>query len=135
MRLAWSLSVILVMAALPTSVLAHQGNGMDQTCKQPTTTAEMYECTLSEWHSADRRMDAYYGRVLQSLHGMRSRDVQHLRKAQRAWEVYREADCKAELKLYEGGTAGSFNYNSCMEASAVQRLADLRQIYGWLMKN
>jgi uncharacterized protein YecT (DUF1311 family) len=102
--------------------------GVNRPCEKPISTAAMYECTLKEWQAADSKQKAYYESVLASLRGS---DQEKLRAAQQAWESYRKLNCQAQLGLHEGGTSGSYNYNSCMATMAKQRLANLREIYGY----
>jgi uncharacterized protein YecT (DUF1311 family) len=117
-----------LLGAVVLPVEAQHLNAKDALCRKPATTAEMTACTSEEWQAADSKLNAYYEKLLK---GLDSSNGDNLRVAQQAWESYRKLDCNAERGLYDSGTAGSYNYNSCMETLATQRLADLRRIYSY----
>lgn len=86
------------------------------------------DCTQKQWQAADAALGNYFSLVTIELDGS---EVGALKKAQDAWVRYRKLSCAAEKALYEGGTAGSYNYNSCMATMAKQRLKEMQSIYGW----
>lgn len=64
-------------------------------------------------HAADRQLNAAYRRLRERLDAA---DNQRLVAAQRFWTQYRDANCRAERDLYQGGTAASPAYLACLEA-------------------
>lgn len=97
-------------------------------CDRPASTAQEAACTQKQWQAADAALGNYFSLVTIELDGS---EVAALKNAQDAWARYRKANCEAERAMYEGGTAGSYNYNSCMAAMAQERLKDLKAMYGW----
>jgi uncharacterized protein YecT (DUF1311 family) len=97
-------------------------------CDKPATTAQQADCTRKQWQDADAALGNYFSLVTIELDGSA---VSALKQAQDAWLHYRKLNCAAEKSLYEGGTAGSYNYNSCMATMAKQRLKEMQSIYGW----
>lgn len=97
-------------------------------CDKPATTAQQAACTLKQWQVSDAALGNYFSLVTIELDGS---EVAALNKAQDAWLRYRKLNCEAEKTIYEGGTAGSYNYNSCMATMAQQRLKEMQLMYGW----
>jgi uncharacterized protein YecT (DUF1311 family) len=125
-RYALVIAISIAFASIPAhSQHTHTKNSP---CDKPASTAEMANCTQKEWKAEDKKLDAYYQLISKRLEG---NELTALQKAQTAWIKYRDLNCSAERMLYEGGTAGSYNYNSCMEDMAQRRLGELKSIYDY----
>ena len=70
-------------------------------CEDKQTTMEMVNCMDGEVKKADAELNRVYQAALKKH---RPENVEKLRKAQRAWIVFRDAQCAAEGSIYEGGT-------------------------------
>ena len=116
----------LVAASLP--ALAQHAKSKEDPCNKPATTAQMAVCTQKEWQAADAALGNYYSLVTSELDAS---EAAALKKAQDAWVRYRKLNCAAVKATYEGGTAGSYNYNSCMATMAQDRLKEMQLMYGW----
>ena len=72
-------------------------------CENKGTTGDVTECYEQEFRKADAELNRVYKQVLKDLD---SEDAARLHKAQRAWVLYRDAQCDAEYALWGGGTGG-----------------------------
>lgn len=123
-----SLTLLLCVFACSLPAFSQHAKAKNDPCDRPASTAQEAACTRKQWQSADAALGNYFSLVTIKLDGS---EVAALKKAQHAWVRYRKLNCAAEKATYEGGTAGSYNYNSCMAAMAQDRLKDLQAIYGW----
>ena len=126
MRYALVIAISIAFVSMPAH--SQHGHVKNSPCEKPASTAEMANCTKKEGKAEDKKLDAYYQLISKRLEG---NELTALQKAQNAWIKYRELNCTAELALYEGGTAGSYNYNSCMGDMAQRRLRELKSIYAY----
>lgn len=89
--------------------------------KSGETTLGMKECIAEETNKQDKRLNSAYKKVLKSLSSKRQAQ---LKKAQRAWVAYRDAECEY-LHDPDGGTlAGVISANCYMDKTA-QRATEL----------
>ncbi len=90
------------------------------------TTKEMTACI-------SKATDEANGDLVQTLNTLRSErssgDRRLLRDAQRAWETYREAHCRAVESLYAGGSMGRMQRIGCIGDLARKRVAEIHNDY------
>ena len=86
--------VLLLLFSLPTLAAAQ--------CKDAVSTRDMHDCMDNEWKKSDAELNRVYQ---ESLKKLKPEQAALLRKAQRAWLTYRDAQCDADYKMFAGGTA------------------------------
>ncbi len=118
------LRVLVCVFASSLPAFSQPAKSSHNPCDKPATTAQQADCTQKQWQAADAALGNYFSLVTIELDGS---EVSALKQAQDAWAHYRKLNCAAEKAIYEGGTAGSYNYNSCMATMAKQRLKKCRQ--------
>ena len=128
-------SVLLVLCVLAsTPALAQHMNAKGAPCQQPGSTVETGDCFVSAAKKSDAELNKEYNAIQSFLRSAkRTEDGDALRKAQRAWVAYRDANCGAARGLYGTGTGGYVTYWACMEANTRQRTEDLKTGFGWLL--
>src|SRR5258705_3971329 len=94
-------------------------------CKDPSTSNGMAECTRQNWKAADQVLNKEYQARLQ-----RSDETGKnlLRKAQRAWVSFRDAQCALEEDVERGGHIAPTIYFQCMERTTNARIKQLRAV-------
>lgn len=115
--IAASVSLFGMHPAFPQ--LAPGGN-----CAKATTTVEINECTSRQARVADRQLNQVYQQLRPKIS---SKQRQRLTQAQLDWIKFRDRTCEYEAGEFEGGTAASFTYSSCLARVTTQRTADLQR--------
>jgi uncharacterized protein YecT (DUF1311 family) len=90
------------------------------------------------FNSASKKADAELNKTYSNIHAAlkirgNDTDIQNLLNAQRLWLQFRDASCKAERALYEGGSAAPTAYNACVEELTRKRTEDLKAAYDWVV--
>lgn len=111
--------------------LAQHMNAKDAPCQGPSTTADEASCFDTAFKKADAELNKYYRRV-ETLET--NDDLTNLKNAQRLWIQFRDANCKAEYDLYEGGSAGPTVKLACLEAMTRHRMEELETMYSWRLE-
>jgi len=95
------------------------------------TNYEMSVCFSKIYEKSDADLNAVYRAVLKELarYPTPLRHVENLRMSERRWIAYRDAQCKAQYDLFEGGSGGPIENLGCLIALTDQRTAELRQTY------
>jgi len=95
------------------------------------TTYEMRMCLSKIHEKSDAELNAVYRSALKKFGGYSkpNRHLENLRKAERHWIAYRDAQCKAQYDLFEGGTGGPLEELSCLIEMTNQRSAELKRVY------
>ncbi len=83
-------------------------------------------CAKQQSEKADKDINRRYRLIMQKL-GEKEKAL--LKTAQRAWIAYRDANCKADFSLYEGGSIAPLIQFSCLEKMTTERIAELNRIY------
>jgi uncharacterized protein YecT (DUF1311 family) len=112
--------VLLVFFAFAT------GNVAKAQCEDAKSTLQINECFAKELKKADAEVNKIYYSTVKKL---QRDDAALLRKAQRAWRAYRDAQCEAEHALWGGGTGGPAAWMSCKVELARQRAAEIENTY------
>jgi uncharacterized protein YecT (DUF1311 family) len=93
-------------------------------CENASTQLDLNTCSAQEYQTADKALnDAYQAYREQLSEAGRS----GLRKAQRAWIAFRDAECEFQASAVEGGSAQPMVRNSCLTDLSRQRATTLTQ--------
>lgn len=131
-----SMSILPLIALLGT--VAGPAAAQQPNCDNPMSQVEMTYCSGLEFERADRRLNQVYRKVIaeqtrdpgEAPYDARSWE-EAMRKAQRAWVAFRDADCKGLVaRDWTGGTGTSMAVNMCMTALTRRRIETLEQRYG-----
>ena len=95
-------------------------------CDDAKTTLQINECFAKELKKADAELNDIYRLTMKKLEAA---DAVLLRKAQRAWLVYRDAQCEADRALFDGGTGGPAALLSCKLELTRKRTAEIQGTY------
>jgi uncharacterized protein YecT (DUF1311 family) len=95
-------------------------------CDDAKTTLQINECFAKELKKADAELNDVYRSTIKKLEAA---DAALLRKAQRAWLVYRDAQCEAGRALLDGGTGGPAAFLSCKLELTRKRTAEIQNTY------
>lgn len=127
-------AVILLMAFAPVGALAEDGDGCDG------NTMEMVECLGEKIDAADVELNRAYQDLIAAVRQQKeemngeagSAEVEeHVRKAQRAWNDWREKECVAESEFqFTGGTGRGPAHQACTLRLITERTAYLRALTG-----
>ena len=107
-------------------------------CSKAMATAELNQCAETELTKADAALNEIYKKALTHIAangGDKPYDSKSweeaLRKSQRAWVAYRDADCKDLVPMsWTGGTATSGEVLGCLKEKTEARAKDLKDRYG-----
>jgi uncharacterized protein YecT (DUF1311 family) len=95
-------------------------------CEDVKSTLPINECFAKELKKADAEVNKIYRATLKQL---QPDDAALLRKAQRAWLAYRDAQWEAEYALWGGSTGGPAARMSCKLELTRQRAAEIKNSY------
>jgi uncharacterized protein YecT (DUF1311 family) len=98
-------------------------------CDTLNGTIEVNACAQQTFETKDKELNRVYQTVLQQLdtfadNGPATRKLLIL--AQRKWVEFRNADCAAGERLYQGGSAAAAIYLDCMVHHTEQRIKELQ---------
>ena len=129
-----SLALVSLAAVMPAPVRPQDAAG----CDTSMATAELNACAETELTKADAALNEIYKKALTHIAangGDKPYDSKSweeaLRKSQRAWVAYRDADCKDLVPMsWTGGTATSGEVLGCLKEKTEARAKDLKDRYG-----
>lgn len=125
--------LIVVLWALTLSLSAQHMKSATP-CRNTTDDAESSRCFYEASKKADANLNRTYAEIRAALKNRGGdEDVRNLLDAQRLWLQFRDASCKAERALYQGGTAEPTVYYACMEELTRKRTEDLKATYDWVL--
>ena len=95
------------------------------------STFEMRMCLSKIYERSDAELNAVYRSVLKGFgdYSKQNRHFENLRTSERRWIAYRDAQCKAQYDLFEGGTGGPIENLGCLIGMTDQRTAELKRVY------
>lgn len=102
------------------------GNVAKAQCEDAKSTLQINECLAKELKKADAELNSVYHSFVKRLE---PDDAILLRKAQRAWLGYRDAQCQAEHALWGGGTGGPAALMNCKLELTRQRTTEIQNTY------
>jgi uncharacterized protein YecT (DUF1311 family) len=76
-----------------------------------------------EWKKSDAELNRVYQESLKKLNPEQSA---LLKKAQRAWLTYRDAQCEADYKMFAGGSAAPLALTQCRVTLTQERTETLK---------
>jgi uncharacterized protein YecT (DUF1311 family) len=131
-------AALLALAALiapPTASATEPQPRID--CANAMTTAEMNVCAERDLDKADAALNAAYQRALKAIPGKAVDEPydtrsweEALRKSQRAWLAYRDAECKDHTPMHwSGGTGTTVAVLGCLAALTEARTKELAAHY------
>ncbi len=94
----------------------------DASCKTPRTQPELSACAGKDAQSADAELNRVYGQLI-AKYDEPNRNALVL--AERAWILYRDAECGYETALSVGRTIHPMMVAHCMTAKAKARTKEL----------
>ena len=95
-------------------------------CWAKGDTADITECFTSSASEADAELNRLYQKISLVLH---PDNLRQLQEAERFWINYRDATCKAERSLWDGGTGQNPAYWACIDDETRHRLDYLQTTY------
>ncbi len=123
------LFAVSLLASIPAR--AQHMNEKDSPCADVVVTVDLANCLSKARDSSDAKLNSLYKDLRKRLDVS---DAERLVVAQRLWIQYRDANCSAERKLYESGTASSPAYLACLEAMTRARTKELEVTYAVKLK-
>ena len=103
-------------------------------CTTQLNTQAINACGVKTLKEKDKELNTVYQKLMKSLAPSDKFDdtdyisvKAQLTKAQRAWIVYRDNDCKARYTQSAAGTIRGAVYNGCMAERTEQRTKELRK--------
>lgn len=110
--------VLLLLLFVPSLLTAQ--------CKNAVSTKDMQDCMDNEWKKSDAELNRVYQ---QSLKKLKPEQAALLKKAQRVWLSYRDAQCDADYKMFAGGTAAPLALTQCRVTLTQERTKTLEGTY------
>jgi uncharacterized protein YecT (DUF1311 family) len=92
-------------------------------------TININSCAKQKFESADRELNRAYSAVLKQLetyHDNGPATRKALIVSQRKWVEFRDADCTARQRLYQGGSVAAEIYLDCETKHTEQRIRELQ---------
>lgn len=125
----------IAMAVLASTAQAQVPNPID--CTRASTTVELNYCSERAYQRADEALNDTYKAVLKHIRengGELPYDAKSweeaLRASQRAWVVFRDAECKGLVPMeWSGGTGTTTAVNGCMMELTEARTKALKERY------
>lgn len=142
------MSVLLFMAAatVPSAIKAVEASmaadqaSVDACMNDPKnfTQQAMNFCAAASFERADSALNVQWPKTLKiyrqsdadikATHSGQADGAENLLKGQRAWLIYREANCRAVASLNEGGTIAPMNYSFCLAGITWKRVKELAEL-------
>ena len=93
-------------------------------CKNAVSQNDMNTCADMAFQKTDALLNATYKATLK---GMDAHTADLLRKAQRAWVAFRDAECVYQNAENEGGSIYPMVYSGCLDRLTKLRIQQLKQ--------
>lgn len=116
-----SLLLFLVAVGFGLTLFGFQASARED-CEVKINELEIAKCAESNFKEAEKTLNATYAELEKSKeHGDK------LRKAQRAWVSFRDAECEHRTQDQSGSRIGFSWYYACMEEKTQLRAEELRK--------
>jgi uncharacterized protein YecT (DUF1311 family) len=130
-----------IRAAVLAAFVATQAHAAPQfkvDCSDPQSNSEMKFCTEVELKRADAELNEVYQQALtaaregyRKMHGELGYENMPdseavLRKAQRAWVAFRDANCDYQYQVYYGGSLAGLSFLACKSDMTKARVHELK---------
>lgn len=119
--------LILMFAGSASTVAAQDADP----CATQSNTMEINSCAQKKFDASDHELNQAYQRVLRQLPsdeqtGQSGETTKKLLiAAQRKWMEFRDADCKAQEHLFQGGSIHTAVHLECLREHSEQRIKEL----------
>jgi uncharacterized protein YecT (DUF1311 family) len=100
---------------------AHAEQALD--CRQPLDQSTINQCAEQAYDRADQELNLKYKHILDTLRSD-PQAAKLLKKAERAWIGFRDAECALETSAVAGGTMSGMVTANCLEKLTRRRLVD-----------
>jgi len=110
--------MILLCAALSVSAQSDK-------CQNANTTLDMVQCQAKELQERNDDLKVVLSRI-EKLADQRQRDL--LKRAETAWEAYRDANCTFASDLFRGGSMQGLVVAECQTRLAEERIEELEEL-------
>ncbi|MEM8853961.1 MAG: lysozyme inhibitor LprI family protein [Pseudomonadota bacterium] len=111
---------------------AHASDLCDSTtvCANAQTTVDLVNCGSKVADAADAKLNELWPKVLNLYDGYTDEEnaKKELRQAQNDWIKFRDATCRAEYNLADGGTIAGIYSVECTCAVTAHRIADFERM-------
>lgn len=114
-------------------VFAAASPAVAENCQNAQTTIEMNDCAGRNYKAADAQLNHAFARAItaakDSDRNVQGADYSYeraLREAQRAWIVFRDADCKPAPREL-AGSISTMEQIDCLTQKTIQRTKELSQ--------
>jgi uncharacterized protein YecT (DUF1311 family) len=97
-----------------------------QDCSNPQTQTDLNLCAKAQYEKADKELNKIYQLVLTKL--VKS-EKEKVKNAEITWIKYRDAECEAEAKVWEGGSIVGLIKGECLTKLTKQRIQVLQEFY------
>ena len=94
-------------------------------CADPQNQAEINQCAGEEWQAADDELNMIYKKLVSRIDSVYEPE---LRKAQRAWVTFRDAECEFESMGWEGGSGRPGVQAGCLTRLTKERTSKLDEM-------
>lgn len=104
----------------------------DNLCDNVISQADINLCTSPEFSNVDKKLNATYAKLMNSL------DEDHkviIKKAQRAWIAFRDLECSAETMDSDGYSIHTFDVNTCISEMTKERIKKLESFISSFSSN
>ncbi len=108
------------------SVKADSTTSRTSPCWAKGGTFDIADCFSKAGAQSDAELNSLYSKIKRVLD---PKDLHQLQDAERLWIAYRDATCKAEKSLWNGGTGGNPAYLACIDDETRHRLDYLQTTY------
>lgn len=134
MKIFWILAAGLVCS---TAATAYGSEARDQSepvyssqldkclAKADAVDFEIAHCNSEEFARQDKSLNTVYAKLVAKLEPDR---LEGLRKSERLWVQFREAQCSYEAAADAGGTMGPVVHEDCMMRMTFYRTKDLQRL-------
>jgi uncharacterized protein YecT (DUF1311 family) len=97
-------------------------------CKNAGSNADITSCIGTDYEKADAELNRIYKLAFK---GLDAKAAENLRKAQRAWVIYRDTQCDAEYDKWGGGSGGPRAHLECLSRLTQLRTRELHKTYAF----
>lgn len=114
--------IMYFLLLIPCLSLADPGLGFDECSKKAITTIEIRQCLAQELSYYDKKLNASYNELISKL---AKHQQDSLKKAQRAWLAYRNAECDFAAFSEQPGTIAPVIITTCFINMTKNRVNEL----------
>ncbi len=119
---AWLIAAALPLLLWGAPALADDADGID--CNNAVSQNDMNICADKNYRAADAALNRTWR---DTIKGLDTHTLDLLRKSQRAWIQFRDAECTYQSAENEGGSIYSMVYAGCLARLTKLRTQQLKQ--------